>query len=223
MKFGLFALFSFFMTFSVLHGQTFFANPGPLYEGEVGLNLANLCYIHFDNPSGDSLHLRWRKLEASMPSGWDVDICDYGTCYFNVPNTALMHWVYDTIQPYLKLIVQPGNTEGAAWFYFRVNEEGNTANFQDVYYSLHTSGVSSVQEANPSNWLVYPNPVHNGQVWIKNSSQEAGMAQLLDVSGRIWALQVFPASSAARLQADQLPAGIYFLKMLGKTEKIIVE
>jgi hypothetical protein len=202
--------------------QTFFATPGPLYEQTVALNQANLCYIYFENPSGDSLHLRWRKLEASMPQGWDADICDYGTCYFGVPNTALMHWVYDTIQPYLKLVVQPGAVEGAAWFWFRVSEEGNTSNFEDVYYCLHTSGVSSVQNPETYSFKVYPNP-SNGMVWVENKTGTSALALLSDETGRLLASQKMEPNTATHLTGELLESGVYYLRMNDQTHKIIVQ
>ena len=207
---------------STMQAQTFFANPGPLYTQQVALNQANLCFIHFDNPSGDSLLLRWRKLEASMPQGWDADICDYGTCYINIPNTALMHWVYDTIQPYLKLIVQPGAVEGAAWFWFRVSEEGNTSNFVDVYYDLHTSGVISTQTPDNHAFAVYPNP-SNGVFLVENRTAYATMAYLSDQTGRLLATQVFEPETAAQILIDPLASGVYFLRINGKCQTLIVQ
>ena len=114
-------------------GQTFMADPEAVLTKELQFNLANECYIYFTNPSGDTLHLRWRMIESNLPDSWVADLCDYGTCYSGIPSNGLMSPVYDTIQPYLKLIVQPGENAGACWIWFRAYENGNQTNYADVF------------------------------------------------------------------------------------------
>ena len=121
--------------------QTFQAVPAPLLESEVAFNQANECIIHFDHPAGTPLQLRWRRLEMSLPNGWDADLCDYGLCYNGVPPNGTMNPITGATQAYLKLIVLPDNVPGVGWFWFRVYEMGNDSNFVDVYFSLHTPGT----------------------------------------------------------------------------------
>ena len=80
-----------------LLAQTFSAAPDPLFQKEIQFNQANECYIYFDNPSGDSLRLRWRLVESNLPEAWDADLCDYGSCYIGIPPNGLMSTVHDTI------------------------------------------------------------------------------------------------------------------------------
>ena len=151
---GLFAL--------PLSAQTFFPQPGALLRSEVAFEQANECYIHFKNPSGDTLQLRWRLLERSLPDGWDADLCDYGLCYEGIPPNGTMNPVYDTIRPYLKLIVQPGATAGSGWVWFRAYELGNSSNFQDVYFSLYTPGTVSLPNLEQNeNFRMFPNPAQD--------------------------------------------------------------
>ena len=61
-----------FFGFHQLYCQTFTAEPSVLLEKSINLNAANECYIHFeDNNSIDSLYLKWRLVESSIPPGLD--------------------------------------------------------------------------------------------------------------------------------------------------------
>jgi hypothetical protein len=135
-----------------LPAQTFFPLLGAVLEQEVLPNLANECYIHFeDDVNTDSLHLKWRLADATIPQGWDISLCDYGTCYSNIPPGKTMLPAYDTIQPYLKLVVLPNAEAGAAWIWFRVSRVGDDTDFQDVYFEVHTPGFVRIK--------IWPNPV----------------------------------------------------------------
>ncbi len=143
---------------NTIFAQSFQPLPAPLLEKEVAFEQANECYIFFDNPSGDTLQLRWRRFDVSAPEDWVIDLCDYGLCYAGIPANGTMNPVYDTIQPYLKLIVQPGTTAGAAWLHFRVFEKDHESNYVDVFFSLHTPGTTSANEPEKLNFSVFPNP-----------------------------------------------------------------
>ena len=203
--------------------QSFFPVPGPVLEKEVAFNQANECYIFFDNPSGDSLQLRWRSLSADMPDGWAADLCDYGLCYVGIPPNGTMNPVFDTVQPYLKLIVQPGAAPGSAWFWFRVFEKDNEGNYADVYFSLFTPGTTSIYGPEQVSLEVFPNPVSD-LLFVENKGTREKRARLLDMTGRpVWEQSVAPGSRNA-IETAMLPEGAYFLQAhLEKIRKILVQ
>ncbi len=177
---------------AALSAQTFSALPAATLDRELAFNEANECYIYFDNPSGDTLRLKWRQLEVSMPEGWSVDLCDYGLCYTGIPANGTMNPVFDTIQPYLKLIVQPNAVAGTAWFWFRAIEVGNDANFADVYFNLFTPGTVGAEEPEISIARIFPNPANN-VLFVENTSALPLPARLTDISGRILMAKNHPA------------------------------
>lgn len=206
---------------NTLFAQTFNATPGPLLEKEVEFDQANECYIHFNNPGGDSLRLHWRVLESSIPAGWDADICDYGFCYFGIPSNGLMSPVADTIQPYLKLIVQPGAVPGAAWLWFRVYEEGNPENFNDVFFSLFTPGTSATHTADEPVLKVYPNPASDF-LFLENKQSAAVTARLTNSNGQVLRQENIPEFSKKQISLSDLPPGPYFLQNGNKTQTILL-
>lgn len=215
-----FLLFFAFLTQNIL-AQTFTPLPGPVLNQEVAFQQANECYIYFDNPSGDSLTLRWRALEISLPEGWDVDLCDYGLCYIGIPGNGTMQPVYDTIQAYLKLIVQPGDVAGAAWLWFRVWEEGNADNFQDVYFSLHTPGTTAATEAEAPGTRFYPNPAREF-LFLENNQPGAVAARLFDSNGLLLQEKILPGGSRETWPLSDLPPGYYFLQTGGRMKPLVI-
>lgn len=215
-------IFIFFVVFTA-QSQTFFPVSGPLHEQELAFEQANLCYIHFDNPSGDSLRLRWRRLEMSTPSDWTVGLCDYGHCYLGVPTTALMDYIYDDIQGELKLIINPKTIDGSAWFWFRVFEEGNPANFQDVYYSLYTPGTTAAYDPqeNPI-FRVFPNPASDF-IMVENASAKPATAWLSDQTGRKVSTYDLQAKTLTNIPLESFANGIYFLHTDNTVQKISVQ
>lgn len=204
-------LFFAFLLPVAAEAQSFFPENGPLLESQIDLQQANIRYIFFDNPGGDSLLLRWKKLEVSQPAGWDTDLCDYGHCYIGIPSNALMNVVYDTIRPYIKLIVQPGAIAGSAWFAFRVLEIGQEDNFQDVYFSVYTPGVTSANAPVPSKVNIYPNPAHTF-IMLENLDAEACPLTLYAPQGNIVLESTLQPNSRQSLNLPPLPAGLYRLQ-----------
>lgn len=221
MRFGLF-LSALLGICIVLQAQTFHPAHGSVRSAEVRFDLANECYLYFQNPSGDSLRLRWRRLEVSKPDDWIVDLCDYGACYAGIPPNSTMNFVHDTLRPYLKLIVQPGQRAGAAWFWFRVYELDNQSNFQDVYFSLYTPGTTALDAAAAlPTFSIYPNPVRETLNITFHSDHEAP-AQLLDAQGRLAWQGILPAQSRVQVPTTELPNGLYFLKIGNGVRRVLV-
>lgn len=205
-----------------LFAQTFSAVPGPLLTQELQFEQANECYIYFDNPSGNTLQLHWRLLESNLPAAWDADLCDYGLCYIGIPSNGLMSPVYDTIQPYLKLIVQPGTNPGATWIWFRVYEEGHEDNFVDVFYNLHTPGTLTTSESQRPKLKVYPNPAQEVLV-LENNHPDMQIASIRDLAGQpIWQGKL-ESESTQTISVANWPNGMYLVQNGSQTQKILIQ
>ncbi len=202
--------------------QTFNASPGAVLQKEIQFDQANECYIYFDNPSGDSLQLHWRLIESNLPVAWDADLCDYGMCYIGIPSNGLMNPVYDTIRPYLKLIVQPGNVAGATWIWFRVYEEGEPDNFVDVFFSLHTPGTLSVDTQNESGLRAHPNPASD-HFFVENKHSVSIISRMTNTHGQLIWQGVIQANSQELIGVGEWPAGLYYLQTGSLIQKILVQ
>jgi hypothetical protein len=199
----------------------FFPDPAPLKSAVVQPNLANEVYLYLNNPSGDSLRLRWRLGEASIPQGWGAALCDYGYCYFGVPNSGTMNWVHDTIQPYLKLVVIPNIVPGSAWYWFRVFEVGQDENYQDVYFSLYTQGVTGTSAPEAAGVAISPNPAVD-YINIRSTFDQPVPARIYSAQGVLMQqLNLQPAAQQI-VFCHNWPPGVYYLQTAAFTRKIIV-
>ncbi len=219
-----FPALTFFLLFcaNTVFAQTFQPIPDPVLETEVAFEQANECYIFFDNPSGDTLQLRWRQIEVNAPEGWTIDLCDYGLCYVGIPANGTMNPVYDTIQPYLKLIVQPGTTAGAAWLWFRVFEKDHDTNYTDVFFSLFTPGTTNANEPSKAPLLVYPNPASE-YLYIENQEDKSHLARLLNSDGRLVWVQTVQPKGFAMVDVMAYSEGFYFLQYGQQFHKILIQ
>lgn len=221
MKIAAFIL-TLFLWGNTAFAQTFFPSPGPVLEKEVAFGQANECYIFFDNPSGDTLQLRWRIFTESVPPEWTVDLCDYGLCYAGIPPNGTMNPVYDTTQPYLKLIVQPGSTPGSAWLWFRVFEKDNENNYADVYFSLFTPGTTGVGEPAFSKIEVFPNPAFD-VLFLENKGPKHGWPTLLNAAGQQLYKLAIPAGEQTMVDVSAWPGGVYYLMNGRQVQQIMIQ
>ncbi len=202
--------------------QTFSPLPGPVLEKELAFQQANECYIFFDNPSGDTLQLRWRQIEASVPAGWKTDLCDYGLCYTGIPANGTMNPVFDTVQAYLKLVVQPDTIPGSAWLHFRVFEKGHEDNKTEVYFSLFTPGTTSSGIPEGGEIRVFPNPASRF-LCLENRGGAPQQVCLSDVSGRRVLMRSLTPGDPECLDLPELPGGTYYLQSGRQTQKILIQ
>jgi hypothetical protein len=204
-------------------GQIFTPDPGPVKTQEVSFNLANEVYLYINNPSGDSLRLRWRSLEVNKPDDWTVDLCDYGHCYSGIPSSGLMNWIVGSTQAELKLIVQPHNTPGAAWFWFRVEKNGQPNIFQDVYFNLNTPGTSSVQALAAKDQVsVFPNPARDA-FQVINQGQKTERVTIWAADGQLKWEGELAASQELNITSSDWPRGIYFIQNQQHIQKLILQ
>jgi hypothetical protein len=204
-------------------GQTFFPDPSPVKTDEVSFNLANEVYLYINNPSGDSLRLRWRSLEVNKPDDWTVDLCDYGHCYGGIPSSGLMNWISGNTQAELKLIVQPHNTPGAAWFWFRVEENGQQNNYQDVFFSLNTPGTSSAYfPATKDELRVFPNPASDA-FQLVNQGQQSTPVKIWTADGLLKWEGELAAGQSLNMPSFDWPKGLYFVQNQQYIHKLILQ
>ena len=157
-----------------------------------------------------------------MPNGWDIDLCDFGNCYIGIPDNANMNVVYDTIQPYLKLIVQPETVEGSGWLWFRVSEAGNPDNYQDVYFSVYTDLVTSTVSITEGDFSFFPNPAQD-VLTVQNNKMEDSRVRILDLNGRVLKETLLSEHSTESIPLDGIPAGLYLIQSGAQVKQLVIQ
>lgn len=210
----------FLLTGYVAVGQSFSALPGTVLHQEVLPGEAGECFIYFENPAGDSLQLQWKNIESSFPDEWTIDLCDFGACYVGIPSSGLMQPAIGSEKAYLKLIVQPGQTPGQAWLWFRVWTTGNPDDKMDVFFSLTTPGITATTTPGTPTIHLYPNPTI-GPLWIENPSTDATPVRLIQADGQVIRhIEVGPGDRH-HIDISGFPAGVYFLQTNTATQTVL--
>ncbi len=203
-----------------ISAQTFRPVEATILEQEVQFGLANEVYLHFENLLGDTLNLKWRRLEISKPNDWGTALCDYGTCYVGIPSSGKMNPLPPTENAYLKLLVQPNQTPGTAWIWFRVWRVEDENDFVDVYFSIKTPGTLATETPENQSFEMFPNPT-SGDFFVKNRTGETQQIRLRDVFGRVvFSAEIF-AGEEKTVPSAGFSAGQYFLEN-GKTAQRVL-
>lgn len=204
-----------------LIAQSIVPVPSAAVVENVEFNLANEVYIYFENPGPDSMRLRWKRLEYNKPESWTVDLCDYGYCYIGVPTTGTMNPIADPEMPYLKLIVQPGQTAGSAIYKFRVYLLPEESTYVDVTFTL-MSDVSnfSSPEFHIHPIKIYPNPVKY-QLFIEWDQKSSDNITMYDFEGRSIPVAIERTGSGFLMDVQHLQTGPYVLKIGTRSIQVI--
>lgn len=191
--------------------QPFSATPNTTLSAEVIPGLANEAAILFVPQGVDTLHLRWRRMQVDMPAGWKIDLCDYGECYGGIPSFAYMLPAIAPQQPFVKLVVQPGEVPGAAWCWFRVYYVPDESQFLDIHFHLQTPGFTALDSESPgaAGVSLFPNPAN--QVLHLRADGTLSGCQILGPAGQQrWAGSLTGGSELILPTADW-PSGYYLL------------
>jgi hypothetical protein len=109
---------------------------------------------------------------------------------------------------------------GAGWLWFRVWENGNPDNFEDVFFSLHTPGVTDVSAAPDPGISISPNPVSTF-LNLESSFGQPTPAYLFDSNGRLLWTGTLNPGQRTHIDCTTWPTGPYFLQTIRKTYTIL--
>ncbi|MBL7942144.1 MAG: T9SS type A sorting domain-containing protein [Flavobacteriales bacterium] len=216
-----------FLIGTALQAQLFTYSPGASQYVELPMDMITEIYTYVTNATDDTMHVEWRKIEDTLPlagepgEGWFTEMCDFGSCWDYLPNTAVM---IPPIAPggagFLKLLINPQNMPGAGAVHYWVYPEGQMDLHEDVWFYVWTPGLS-VAEMPVTGLSVFPNPCTEQLTF---DAAQSGIWTLSDASGRL--VQQFNTVAPARIvyPVAHLNPGLYFLQSpTSETVKIIIE
>ena len=115
---------------------------------------------------------------------------------------------------------------------FTAWNDGNTENPRTVTVTSDTvftaiftaSGSSSLQEVNAREFALYPNPAKSFVTLEFETLQENTLLQILDINGRrVRTFELKAGVETLRIDASDLPKGVYTVMLGNTTKKLIVE
>jgi len=98
---------------------------------------------------------------------------------------------------------------------FSQSLSGNNS-FQNKLNFEENSAVSEVK--------IYPNPCKEEKVTIEFNNQEIKEVSLTNITGKVVFIKTFPlAENKKQIQLNEIPNGIYIIKVKTSDEKIVVK
>lgn len=97
----------------------------------------------------------------------------------------------------------------------------NRIAIDDLSWTCYTTTLGTIDISNSKKFMVYPNPVRNGEMFINGLTEKTDV-QVYSISGQL--VQTFKAvSDKQRLELKKLPKGVYLIKAGSQSAKIIVD
>lgn len=194
-----------------MQGQTTFSFVmyDSLYYGEPGME--HILDGKVKNLTNDSLMYRWSVDSVDAPSDWSIQICDKNVCYAPGHPSAEF-FLLGGEEGVMKPTIWAGTAYDAT-IWLTVSYVGDSTDAKQVEIHLNTLSASldPLLEAGVSMQANVPNPFSAETMIGLELKGHSGQIQITDVLGR--EINTIPLSvnqSSVRIQADQLPSGLYF-------------
>lgn len=217
--------------FGVCFGQGSFSVPHDTAvsyypNGGTDLKVTN----HITNTSGDSLkNLQWRNLGmGTIPTGWDfVGVCDNYTCWGTPDVVSGAAHFYSPFANgtvaghYMSVNIDPNAAVGSyLWVRNEIknNDDSYTKVITLVAIKNSTTSISNI--VSEDDITIFPNPakstvnvLYDAKLGIKNIG-------VYNIIGKMVNIYKVSANSAV-LNIDDLPSGIYFLRLYNTQGKVV--
>src|SRR5437773_2046098 len=122
--------------------QTFVIKPAKVLNVSAPLNKIIIFDIFQQNVDKTPISLGWKRIEVNLPAAWDFSMCDFGTCYAGIPDTATMFPVDPDSSGFLGLNIIPNGQSGTGQVKCYVFDTRFPENGDTVTWNV-SSGISS--------------------------------------------------------------------------------
>jgi hypothetical protein len=109
-------------------------------------------YSHFifyiQNLTDGELVFHWQQLQADIPSGWIVGMCDYGHCYGQLGLSGTMDTLPNTNTGIFALGVDPQNITGEAKVRYALWEAATPTEIDTITWIISSNNATGILEEN---------------------------------------------------------------------------
>ncbi len=189
-------------------------------------------YSHFifyiQNLTDGELVFHWQQLQADIPAGWIVGMCDYGHCYGQLGMSGTMDTLPNTNTGIFALGVDPQNITGEAVVRYALWEAATPTQIDTITWiisSNNTNGIFENKIANSSlaseknyvldkaNLLQFPFAFNgpfvvfssNGQIVYQGQKNDSGvLAEMQEWNSGQYFVRVIGDDSASKVYRIQL-------------------
>lgn len=210
-------------TAAATNAQSFTTQSDTVYATVNGGIDANI-YNKITNTSGAPFAITWKRIADNFPTSWKnspsvFGVCDNYNCY---NNTLVFNGSSHTSNNYnpgvagdfhLQLNIDGSAVSGSYYLTINLDGGGTSKNITFVVNKFAT-GINNVSGKN-ADISLYPNPARNTlNVSFDDQSGVSTIAVYNLIGKEVSAYRVNNGSSNVQLDIDNIPAGIYLLRML---------
>lgn len=136
-------------------------SPDKVYELNANSSSFNYPSILIDyKPEAESYVLAWELLEEDMNQFWDYSLCDYNTCYFDIPEGSTMEELKTgDIPAFFKLNLIPGGFTGTGTIKLRVYDRDKPSVSDTVTFKVNITDMVGTDVTIREGVNFFPNPV----------------------------------------------------------------
>ncbi|MCB9234406.1 MAG: T9SS type A sorting domain-containing protein [Bacteroidia bacterium] len=211
-------VFAILFSLSVANAQSAFSvDPGTTVSETVTVNPNDSVYtdltIHLKNETNNPLVLEWKTMSNTLPSAWNLQLCDWTKCFSDVIPGRVMDTIGVGVTGFMKLSIGPiyPNTVGSGSCIFDVWVRGDTNDKVTLHFDIDAL-VGLEENILESNVVVYPNPVKN-TLFLNSGTISLDQVTLYDLSGAKVAQINTPVTGDAQLSTSALAPGLYLLEV----------
>jgi len=201
--------------FSSLAGQaTLSLSPNPSSVTVKSTDLSVAAKASLTNNSKDTLILKWTRKIETLAQGWSSAVCDKNFCYIPTVDTMRLIMAPGEVSN-MDIYVYPMGVTGSAKISLKVEQVGNPENTVSGSYLFNLSTPTRSDEE--ASIVIYPNPAL--EFFIVNSPIVLGKIELYNITGD--KAKIFYAYKNKRYYIDDIPSGIYLVRLLNLQEEIV--
>jgi len=210
----------------VSKAQTFSLVPGEFITEHITLEYFNNVQVDMHHPDYDEMTFGWITIDVDFPKEWTYESCDNGGCYGQLPDSAMVGPLPDTVPGYIRITINPWKTEGVGMvklyiYNTKFPDEGKMVDFEIIATEL-----TSVNEHATLPIEIFPNPATH-YLTLQNPSAKAKNFEIMDMTGKVFQSGLLPDGQGRTIQLFNYPKGIYFVRYGQnnhyQTKKIIVQ
>jgi hypothetical protein len=198
------------------YGQvTLSLSPNPSSVSVKSTDLDIAAKASLTNKSKDTLILKWTRKIETLTQGWSSAVCDKNFCYIPTVDTMRLIMAPDEVSN-MDIHIYPMGITGTAKITLKVEQVGNPENSVSGTY-LFNGSTPTRGEGEKEIIQIYPNPAV--EFFIVNSPVVLGKIELYNITGD--KAKIFYAYKNKRYYIDDIPSGIYLVRLLNLQEEIV--
>lgn len=200
------------------HSQTFVYSTEQHID-ETLTTLYSTFGVQFSTSSPQAITYGWESVSNSLPSGWDISLCDYTGCYVGVPASGTMTAItlsesQNGTEAFIKITVGHQQVIGEGTVEIYVFDTNDHSIGDTISFHLINGAVSTKEIAANEPFKIYPNPVKD---YLTISGTGTYSGAIFNSLGQ--SVLSFKRNGLSTINVSELRKGVYIIKYTNDSGK----